>query len=57
MSLNDCLFKGPVIVPDLVGILLRFRMHEYVLLGDIEKAFLQVGLNENDRSFTKIFVG
>ena len=34
-------------------ILLRFRTFPYGLSADIEKAFLHVGLDDNDRDFTR----
>jgi hypothetical protein len=37
----------------LSSILLRFRLHEYGISSDIEKAFLHVGLHEKDRDFTR----
>ena len=49
LSLNDCLMTGPSLVTDLVSILLRFRLHKYAAVADIEKAFLMVGLNVEDR--------
>ena len=52
-SLNDCLYRGPVLLPDLCGILLRFRQYPIVTLADIEKAFLQVGIQEKDRDVTR----
>ena len=52
-SLNECLYRGPVLLPDLCGILLRFRIQSVVLLADIEKAFLQVGIQESDRDVTR----
>ena len=52
-SLNDVLLKGPCILPDLCGILLRFRQEKIVILADVEKAFLQVGLHEQDRDCTR----
>lgn len=52
-SLNDCLYRGPVILPQLLGILLRFRLYEVVILADIEKAFLNVGLLESERDCTR----
>ena len=38
-SLNECLYRGPVILPDLCGILLRFQLYSIVLLADIERHF------------------
>ena len=52
-SLNECLHRGPVLLPDLCGILLRFRIQPIVMLADIEKAFLQVGIQEMDRDVTR----
>ncbi|XP_006818999.1 uncharacterized protein LOC102803656, partial [Saccoglossus kowalevskii] len=51
--LNDCLQTGPSLLNDLTAILLRFRLHRVALTGDIEKAFLNVRLDEKDRDFTK----
>ena len=39
-GLNECLYRGPVILPDLFGLLLRFRLHPIAIIADIEKAFL-----------------
>uniref|UniRef100_A0A914WWH6 Integrase catalytic domain-containing protein n=1 Tax=Plectus sambesii TaxID=2011161 RepID=A0A914WWH6_9BILA len=52
-SLNDCLYRGPVILPDLCGLLMRFRKAPIALTADIEKAFLQVGLQSDDRDVTR----
>ena len=52
-SLNECLYHGPVILEDLCGLLLRFRTHKVALTRDIEKAFLQVGLQPTDRDVTR----
>ena len=52
-SLNECLYRGPVLLPDLCGVLLRFRVQSIVLLVDIEKAFLQVAIQESDTDVTR----
>ena len=52
-SLNECLHRGPVILPDLCGLLLRFRLYLIVILADIEKAFLQIGIQEFERDVTR----
>ena len=48
-SINDCMYKGLAIQPQLWDILIRARMSPYILPGDIEKAFLQVGIKTEDR--------
>jgi len=52
-SLNECLHRGPVILEDLCGLLIRFRTHKVALTADIERAFLQVGLQPTDRDVTR----
>uniref|UniRef100_A0A7I4Y2Q8 CCHC-type domain-containing protein n=1 Tax=Haemonchus contortus TaxID=6289 RepID=A0A7I4Y2Q8_HAECO len=54
-SLNDVLHQGPLILPELYEVLLRFRVPQYVVTSDVEKAFLQVRLNELDRDATRFF--
>ena len=54
-SLNDCLYRGPVLLQDLTGILLRFRLNKVAIVADIEKAFLQIGLNEKQKDVTRFF--
>ncbi|XGW03095.1 hypothetical protein V3C99_014808 [Haemonchus contortus] len=53
LSLNDCLHRGPVLLPNLTGILLRCRFHKILISSDTEKAFLMVGLNSASRDFTR----
>ena len=48
-SINDCMYRGPPLQPLMWDILIRARMSTDILLGDIEKAFLQVGIKEEDR--------
>ena len=52
-SLNDCLHEGPNMFPNIVGVMIRFRLYKYALTGDIEKAFLQVGLQNSDRDLVR----
>ena len=54
-SLNDCLQPGPPLLNDLTGILLRFRLHQYAITADIEKAFLHVNLDQADRDATRFY--
>jgi hypothetical protein len=39
-SPNDILLRGPVIPPDLAGMIMQFRTPRIAILADIEKAFL-----------------
>ncbi|XP_006815871.1 uncharacterized protein LOC102804328 [Saccoglossus kowalevskii] len=54
-SLNDRLESGPAIANDMLDILLRFRTPQIGLTSDIEKAFLNVNLADEDRQYTKFF--
>ena len=49
VSLNDCLNTGPSFLPDLPGILLRFRRWKVALVADVTKAFLQIKVRPEDR--------
>ena len=47
------LITGPVLIEHLCGLLILFHLHETALVGDIEKAFLQIGLNIPERDVTR----
>ena len=49
VSLNDCLHKGPSLTPLIFDVLLRFRIYPVALVGDIEKAFLNIEIHPKDR--------
>ena len=53
LSLNDCLQKGPNLIPKLYEILLWFRWNPVALTADIEKAFLMVGIPKYDRDLLR----
>ena len=52
-SINECLFKGKTMLPELAGILLRSRTGKILLTGDIEKAFHQMLVNPEDRDMCR----
>ena len=49
VSLNDCLHVGPPLTPQLYDVLVRFREKRIAIVGDIEKAFLNVEVAKKDR--------
>ena len=53
VSLNDCLYPGPNLVPLIFDVLLRFRLHKIALIGDLEKAFLQISIPEEQRDLLR----
>ena len=53
LSLNDCLHTGPNLIQRLQSMLLAFRSHKIAFTADIEKAFLQIELNTQDRDATR----
>ena len=52
-SLNDCLIKGPNLTQKLSDALINFRIGKYAYASDISRAFLRVGLQSQDRDFTR----
>lgn len=55
-SLNDFLYAGPPFNQSIFDIILRFRCHRIALVGDIEKAFLMVGIAEDRDSLRFLWV-
>ena len=45
--------RGPVLLPDLAGVLLCFRLFPIGIVSDIEKALMQLSLNTDDRDVTQ----
>ncbi|GFX15531.1 integrase catalytic domain-containing protein [Trichonephila clavipes] len=52
-SLNDCLEKGPNFIEVIPTILNHFRKYKIGVISDIEKAFLRIGVREQDRDFLR----
>ena len=52
-SLNECLYPEPSLTAELFSVLLRFRVFNVVVVGDIENAFLQISLNSDDRDYVR----
>ena len=53
-SLNDCLLTGPNLIPQIFKLLVKFRENPIGLVADIEKAFLMIGINEEDRDMLRL---
>jgi len=53
-SLNDIQMIGPTLQDDLFEILIRFRMHTYVISADIEKMFRQILVAPEQRFLQRI---
>ena len=54
ISMNDQLFQGPDLTANLLGVLLRFRQHQFAVSGDIEKMFLQVKVPQEHADLQRI---
>ena len=54
-SLNECLHRGSILLQNLTGILLRFRLNKTVMEADIEKALLQIRLQNDAKAVTRFF--
>ncbi|XP_011876960.1 PREDICTED: uncharacterized protein LOC105567040, partial [Vollenhovia emeryi] len=53
-TLNDKLLAGPNLQRALNDIILRFRMHEYVLTADVAMMFRQILVDKKDRIYQRI---
>ena len=47
--LNESLLESPDLLSILIGIILRFRINEFAVMGDIEQMFHQVNVPATDR--------
>ncbi|XP_053956160.1 uncharacterized protein LOC128861809 [Anastrepha ludens] len=53
-SLNDALFVGPQLQPDLYSILTRFRTHRYAVTADIAKMYRQICMSTKNLDLQRI---
>ena len=53
-SLNACLHTGLSLTPVLYDVLLRMRTYPVMPVADIEKAFLQIAIDEADRDYSRL---
>ena len=53
ISINDMLYRGPMFLESLVGILIRFLQHAFGVTGDIRNMFFQVKLHPRDRDMLR----
>ena len=51
LSLNDCLYARPCLLRQSYDILVRFRLHNILLISDINQAFLNVVIRSEDRYY------
>ncbi|GFS59680.1 uncharacterized protein TNIN_409831 [Trichonephila inaurata madagascariensis] len=54
-SLNQSLYTGPNLHPNILELLLRFRKGPVAFTADVKSAFLQIELDLRDRDFTRFF--
>lgn len=54
LSLNDTLKVGLTIQEDIQSVIVRFRPHPYVLIGDIQKMYRRFWVRPEDGKFQKI---
>ena len=52
-SLNDCLETGSNTLPQIIDILLLFRINKTALISDIKQTVLNVSISESDRDFLR----
>lgn len=53
-SLNDVLLEGPNIYPEIIDIIMRFRLYKYVFSTDIVKMFRNILINKNHQQLQRM---
>jgi hypothetical protein len=52
-SLNDTLYTGETLLPDVATLLLRFRLKKYVFIGDIKKLFYCIAMKKEHQKYQR----
>ena len=52
-SINECLEKGPNLIPHLFDVVIKFRSYPIAVVADIEKAFHQIQIKPVDRKMLR----
>ena len=53
VSLNDCLYVSPLLLPAIVDVLIRFRAWRVGLVADVMQAFHQINVSEEQKDFLR----
>ena len=53
LSINECLEKGPNLVPHLFDVLVKFRGHPVGIVADVEKTFHQIVIHPDNRKMLR----
>ncbi|GFT72126.1 integrase catalytic domain-containing protein [Trichonephila clavipes] len=53
LSLNNCLWPGPNLNPNLLDVLINFRLNRVAISSDIRQAFLQICLADKHKDFVR----
>ncbi|GFW79081.1 integrase catalytic domain-containing protein [Trichonephila clavipes] len=56
LSLNDCLWPGPNLNPNLLDVLINFRLNRVAISSDIRQAFFQICLADKHKDFVRFFM-
>ncbi|XP_069363429.1 uncharacterized protein [Maniola hyperantus] len=54
LALNDVLLTGPKLHPDIIDVLLKFRLHRIAFTADIKQMYRYILVRESDRDFQRI---
>ena len=53
VSLNDCLYTGPCLLKSSNTVIHCLRANKYAFVADIEKDFMRIKINEEDRDYVR----